>query len=120
MTSSAARMTPTRRYFERRAEARRRTFELQVRRRCDAVGRRRETEEAKNEPLRQRVEERAVLGAELLLDERAPRLAVSIRDRHAARIVEQDAEKILLRHRGFENQRRPHETEQKRRDHRET
>ena len=84
---------------------------LQLAGRGDAVGRRREAEEPHDEFLRQRVEQRRVRAVQLLLHERAARLAVAVGDRHAARVVDQDAEKILLRHRGLEDQRRPEQAE---------
>ena len=65
-----------------------------------------------DEALRQRVEQRAFGPVELLLDERAARLAVAIGDRHAARIVDEHAEEILLRDRGLEDQRRPEQAEE--------
>ena len=49
---------------------------------------------------------------QLLLHERAARLAVEVRDRHAARVVDQDAEEILLRHRRLEHQRGPEQAEE--------
>jgi hypothetical protein len=48
----------------------------------------------------------------LILNERAARLTVAIGNRHAARIVDQDAEKVLLRHCRFEHERRPEETDE--------
>ena len=56
--------------------------------------------------------------AELLLDERAPRLAVAVRDRHAARIVDQHGDEILLRHGRLEDQGRSHQAEQQHRERR--
>jgi hypothetical protein len=56
---------------------------------------------------------------ELLLHERAARLAVEVRDRHAARVVDQDAEKILLRHRRLEDQRGPEQAKEQDRQRRE-
>jgi hypothetical protein len=49
---------------------------------------------------------------QLLLHERAARLAVAIGDRHAARVVDEDAEEVLLRHRRLEDQRRPEQADQ--------
>ena len=49
---------------------------------------------------------------EVAADELAARLALPIRDLHAARVVHQDAEEILLRDRRLEDQRGPEETEQ--------
>ena len=57
--------------------------------------------------------------AELLVHERAARLAVAIGDRHAAGIVDQHADEILLRHRRFQDQRRPHQAEEQQRQRRE-
>ena len=48
----------------------------------------------------------------MLLHERAARLTVAVGDRHAARIVDQHPEKVLLRHRRLENERRPEETDE--------
>ena len=101
------------RAIERAAEPRRAAFVLQLARRLDAIGGRGEAEEAKHELLRERVEERPV-GAERVGDEGAARAAVAIGDLQAARIVQQDAEEILLRDGGLENQRRPQQAE---RDH---
>ena len=63
------------------------------------------------------VEQRAVGLAELLLHELGARLPVAIGDRHAARVVDQDAEKILLRDRRLQNQRRAEQAEQQQRHH---
>ena len=43
-------------------------------------------------------------------------LAADVGDRHAARIVDEHAEKILLRHRGLEDQRRPEQAEEQDRE----
>ena len=79
------------------------------------VRRRRKTEEPHDESLRQRIEQRRVRPAELLLHEGAARLAVAIGNRHAARIVDQDADEILLRHRRLQDQRRPEQAEEQQR-----
>src|SRR5262249_28287466 len=50
--------------------------------------------------------------AEVLADEVAARLAGSIRDLHAARVVEENAEKVLLRHSRLQDERRPCQAEQ--------
>ena len=76
----------------------------------------REAEEADDEALRQRLEQRAVGAAELLLDEVAARLAVQIGDLHAARVVDQHAEEVLLRDRGVHDQRRPEQAEEDERE----
>ena len=45
-------------------------------------------------------------------DELAARLAVLVGDLHAARVVEQDADEVLLRHRDLEQQHRPQQREE--------
>ena len=61
----------------------------------------------------------ASMPPQLLLHELAARLAVAVGDEHAARVVDQDAEEVLLRNGRLENQRRPDQTEQQHRDERE-
>src|SRR5262245_54138634 len=75
-----------------------------------AIGRRGEAEEAQHEPVRQRLEQLAFL-AKLALNERRARLLVAIRDGHALGVVDEDAEEILLRYRGFQDQGRAEQTE---------
>ena len=65
------------------------------------------------------VEQRRVRAVQLLLDERAARLAVAVGDRHAARVVDQDAEEVLLRDRRLQDQRRPEQAEEQDRQRRE-
>ena len=48
----------------------------------------------------------AIRGAELLLHEVGARLAVGVGDPHAARVVDQHADEVLLRHGGAEHQQR--------------
>ena len=50
--------------------------------------------------------------AEFIRRERAARLAVVVGHLHAARVVEQDADEVLLRHRDLEQQHRPQQAEQ--------
>ena len=52
---------------------------------------------------------------ELLLHEVRSRLVVAIGDGHAARVVDEHAEKVLLRHRGAQDERRPEQTEEQQR-----
>ena len=85
---------------------------VRSRRRLQPLGRRREPEDAEIEALAERREQRRVGPAELLRDERAARLAVVIGHLHAARVVEQDADEVLLRHRDLEQQHRPQQAEQ--------
>ena len=105
------------RAVERRRQACGGAAELQLAGRGDAFGRRREAEEADDEFLRQRGQQGRGRAVQLLLHERAARLAVAIGDRHAARVVDEDAEEILLRHRGLEDQRRPEQADQEDADH---
>ena len=79
----------------------RRAAVLEVRGARQAIGGRREAEEPQHEALRQRVEERTVGLSELVLHEIGTRLVVAIRDGHAAGVVDDHAEEVLLRHRGF-------------------
>ena len=79
---------------------------------ADAVGRGREAEEPDDEALRQGREQLRIRAVQLLLDERAAWLAVAVGDRHAPRVVDQDAEEVLLRHGRLENQRRPEQAEE--------
>ena len=97
---------------QRRAEARLRAAERQVAFLRRARRRAREAERADGEAFGQRLEQPAIGGAELALHERCARLAVHIGDLHAARIVEQHAEEILLRHRGAHDEQRPEHADQ--------
>ena len=97
---------------QRRAEARLRSAEGQIALLRRARRRAREAEGAHGEAFGQRLEQAAIVGAEFALHERGARLAVDIRDLHAARIVEQHAEKVLLRHRGPHDQQRPEHADQ--------
>ena len=58
--------------------------------------------------------QRAVDLAELILDELAARLALVVLDLHAARVVEQHADEVLLRHRNLELHRRTKQREEHR------
>ncbi len=87
--------------------------------RPEPAGRRGEAEEPEDEPLLQRLQQRRVDAAQLALHEPAARLAVAVGDEHAARVVDEDAEEILLRNGRLEDQRRPDQAEQQRRDQRE-
>ena len=75
-------------------------------------GGRGEAEVAQHEPLRERVERADRWLAELLLDEIGARLLVAVRDGHAARVVDEHAEKVLLRDRGPQDQRWSEQAEQ--------
>ena len=99
------------RALQRLAELGLRAVERQVAGGADAVGVRRETEDADRVAARQRLHHRAV-GREGRVDELATRLAVVIGDAHAARVVQQDAEEVLLRHRRAQNQDRPEQAEE--------
>ena len=98
--------------IERLAETRRGAVVFQVARFLQPAGRRGEAEKADDEALRQRGQQLRVGPVQLILHERAARLTVAVGDRHAARVVDQDAEKVLLRHRRLEDQRRPEETDE--------
>src|SRR5207249_945233 len=69
-----------------------------------------EAEIAEDEFPRERVQQRLV-GAEIVGDERAARAPVPVGNLQASRVVYQNAEEVLLRHRGFENQSRTEQTE---------
>jgi hypothetical protein len=59
-----------------------------------------ESEQTNDELLTQRFEQRAVLAAEAAFDPIAAWLSVPIGDAHAARVVNQHADVVPLRHRG--------------------
>ena len=101
--------------LERLAEMRGRAGVLQIARRGHAVGGGRKAEVAEHEPLRERLCERAVR-AELLVDEVGARLLVAVRNRHAARVVNQHAEEVLLRDGGAQDQRRAEQAEQEKKE----
>ena len=67
----------------------------QLAHRADAVGARREAEEPHREPVAEGGEQRALV-AELAADDVGPRLALDVGDLHAARVVDEDAEEVLL------------------------
>ena len=77
----------------------------------DALRARREAEQPDDEFLAQRLEERAVRAAERVLDPVAARLAVAIGDAHAARVVDQHADVVALRHRRRQQQHRPEQAD---------
>ncbi len=58
----------------------------------------------------------AVGGAELLLDVGAARLAVDVGDAHAARVVEQHADDVLVRHGGAQHEHRPEQAQEQHAD----
>ena len=62
--------------------------------------------------MRESVEQRALRRPELLLNEVGPRFPVGVGDGHAARIVYQHAEEVLLRHGRSEDQERLEQAEQ--------
>ena len=74
--------------------------------RADAVGVRREAEEPHREAVAEGGEERAFV-AELPADDVGPRLALDVGDLHAARVVDEDAEEVLLRLDLRQHQHRP-------------
>jgi hypothetical protein len=57
-------------------------------------------------------------GAELLDEIPAARLAVDVGDAHAARVVEQDADHVLVRHRGAEHEHRTEQADEQQADER--
>jgi hypothetical protein len=77
----------------------------------DAVRTRRKLEGANDEALRDRFEERAIGRAELVGHELAARFPLAIGDPHAARVVYQDGDEILLRDGGAQDQDRPKQAE---------
>ena len=65
----------------------------------------------------QSAQQRAVRLTELLLHEFGPGLTFSpIRNGHAARVIHQDAQEVLLRHRRLEDDRRTEQTEEEQGD----
>src|SRR4029078_3671458 len=80
----------------------------------------RKSEEPNRELLAQRFEQSAVLGAQFVLDRVSEGLYITIGKPHAARIVDQDADIVPLRHGGREEQHRPEETYHKYRQRRAT
>ena len=70
----------------------------------------RKAEQADDELLPERLEQRAVRPAERVLDPVAARLAVLIGHPHAARVVDQHADVVPLRHGGRQQQHRPEQT----------
>ena len=100
------------RAIERRAELRLRARKREFRRRRQALSGRGEAEAPQNEPARQRLEDVAVGGREMLLHERAARLAVDVRNLHAPRVVDEHAEEVLLGYGGLHDQHGPEEAEQ--------
>ena len=90
------------RAIERR-RARRRPLVLEVAGRLQAIRGRGEPEEAEDELLREGVQQRAI-GAEVVVDERAARAPVDVGNLQASRIVHQDAQEVLLRHGGLQDQ----------------
>ena len=77
-----------------------------------AVRRRRKPERPEHEAIGERLEQAVFGRRELLTRERATRLAVPIRDLHTARIVDEHAEEVLLRHRRLDDQHRPEQAEE--------
>ena len=97
---------------QRRAEPRLRAAERQIALLRGARRRAREAERAHREPIGQRLEQPAIGGAELALHECGARLPVDIGNLHAARVVQQHADEVLLRHRGLDDQQRPEQADQ--------
>src|SRR5262249_36072248 len=79
------------------------------------VCRSREAKFAENEPLRQALQQRATR-TKAAPYELAPRFVLPIRNLHAARIVDDDGQEILLRYCGFQDERRTYEAENDQRD----
>ncbi len=86
-------------------------IERQVARGADAIGGRGEAEDAHGVAARKRLHDRA-FGRERRGDELAARFAVVVGHAHAARVVQQDAEKVLLRHCGAKDENGAEETEE--------
>ena len=78
----------------------------------------REAERPHREALGQGPAQAAVGGAELLLHVGAARLPVHVGDAHAARVVEQHADHVLVRHGGAQHQHRPEQADQQQADQR--
>src|SRR5262249_51461224 len=75
-------------------------------------GSRREPEDPHEEAIRQRLEDGAVRGAELLTDELAARLARPVGNLHALRVVQQQRHHVLLIDGGPDDERRTEEAEE--------
>ena len=78
----------------------------------------REAQRAHREAFAQRPAQPAVGRAELVLDVGAARLAVQVGDAHAARVVEQHADDVLVRHGGAQHQHRPEQADEQQPDQR--
>jgi hypothetical protein len=96
---------------QRLAQSRLRAVVGQVAGASHARRRRREAEEPDRVPRGQRLQHRAVR-PERARHELAARLAVLIGHPHAARVVQQHAEEILLRHGGAQDEHRPEQAEE--------
>ena len=97
--------------LERPPEVRPRAPEGHLVQRGDAVGLPREPEEPQGEPVGEGSPQIAVRRAELLPHELVARRLVTIRDLHAARVVDQDAEEVLLGHHRGQHEHRPQQAE---------
>ena len=105
------------RAVERGADARLRAGERQVGSLADARGDVDEKpERAQHEAIGERLQQRRVGRGELLPRERPARLAFQIGDLHDPRIVDQDAQEVLLRHRRLDDQHRPEQAEEHERE----
>src|SRR6185503_19263017 len=96
------------RLLHRVAEMRLARVESQLGHAVDALRAVRESEEPHDELLTQRLEQRAVRTAERVTHPVAARLVLAIGDLHAARVVDQHADVISLRHRRGEQQQHDH------------
>ncbi len=99
------------RAVEGNAQPRLRAAERQLVLGVHALRRAREAERPHHELVGEGLHETAVGGAELLPHETRARAIVVIGDLHAARIVEQHGEEVLLRDRGLDHQHRPEQAD---------
>ena len=100
------------RAVERRAEPRLRAGECQIVGRSEARRRRREAKRSQHEALRERLHQRRVLRAERLFHERAARLRAPIGNLHAAGVVDQHRQKVLLGNRRLHHENRAEQAEE--------
>ena len=97
--------------LERPPEVRPRAAERQLVQRRHAIGLPREPEEPQGEPVGEGGPQLAVGRAELPAHELVARRLVAIGDLHAARVVDEDAEEVLLRHHRRQHEHRPEQAE---------
>ena len=100
------------RAIERRADSRLGAGERELSGRRQALRRRREAEAAQHEPARKRLQDVGVGRREVQFGERAARLAVDVGNLHAARVVHEHAEEVLLWDGRLDDEHRPEKARQ--------